>query len=246
MTMLAPPRIATENLPVLGPHDLHVWHMDIDRPGSIAQAVGRDACLSDAEKLRLSALADPGARALARLARGGLRHLLGQYLGIAPAEVAFSTTTNGKPVLAGRGRAAGLEFNLSHSGRRVAIAVSSGAAVGIDIEKIRPSPRLIRVAHRFFATEEAASLAALSQEDRQTAFFQIWTLKEAFIKTTGRGLSQRLNSFAVAADPPARLLRCDDTPGAANWQYDCRQITASYICSVICADPLARPIHFNG
>lgn len=246
MTMLAPPRTATANHPVLGPHDLHVWHMNLDQPGIIARAIGGDACLSDAEKRRLSEVADPKARALARLARGGLRHLLGQYLGMAPAEVAFCTTANGKPVLAGRGCDAGLEFNLSHSGRRIAIAVSSGAVVGIDIEKIRPSPRLVRVAQRFFAAEEAASLAALSQKDRATAFFRLWTLKEAFIKTTGRGLSQRLNRFAFAAGPPARMLWCDDTPGAANWHYDCRQIADGYICSVISADPLARPFHFNG
>lgn len=244
MTLQAPsPTLAH---PDLGQQGLHVWHLDLDRPGPIARAVALDACLSAAELRRHTDLTDPGAKALALLARGGLRHVLGRYLGMAPADLQFGTIANGKPVLAGPARAAGLHFNLSHSGTRVAIAVSSAAAVGVDIEHIRPSSHLAKVARRFFAQEEAASLAVLSGQDLTTAFFRIWTLKEAFIKMTGRGLAQPLHNFAVSAGPPARLLRCTDTPEAANWHYDCRPIAESYICSVVCAQGLARAAHFNG
>jgi len=34
-------------------------------------------------------------------------------------------------------------------------------------------------------------------DDRQTLFFQIWTLKEAFIKYSGEGLGIPLSSFTV-------------------------------------------------
>ncbi len=57
--------------------------------------------------------------------------------------------------------------------------------VGADIEKIKPYTDA--VARRIMSCEEWKFY--LSAKDRQEAFFGIWTLKEAFLKYNGAGLS---------------------------------------------------------
>lgn len=79
----------------------------------------------------------------------------------------------------------GQEFNLSHAGD-YAVLITGDAAVGVDIERIRPLDGM-RIARRFFHPDEYAYL--LSQPAPHTAFFTIWTLKESYVKALGRGFS---------------------------------------------------------
>jgi phosphopantetheinyl transferase len=57
--------------------------------------------------------------------------------------------------------------------------------------------RLVKIAKRFFAPEEAEMLLP----DPTGAFFPIWTKKEAYVKWTGRGLAEGLSSFSVFGLP---------------------------------------------
>lgn len=86
-------------------------------------------------------------------------------------------------------------YNLSHSGTQVLCAVSP-TEVGCDVETLGEYTELL--AKRFFHPEEYAALCALSSADAQAEmFYRLWTLKESFIKATGRGLSLPLNEFSV-------------------------------------------------
>ena len=97
----------------------------------------------------------------------------------------------GKPYLPG----GELFFNLSHAGEWVVCAVSA-SELGCDIERIGHGD--INVAKRFFTAEEYADIASKpSPEERAALFCRYWTLKESFLKATGRGLSLPLNSFSV-------------------------------------------------
>lgn len=80
--------------------------------------------------------------------------------------------------------------NLSHSHGMAGIVLSDERA-GIDIEQIRQSD--IKVAERFFCPDECRFV----YENGDTGFFRIWTLKEAFMKATGKGLALGLESFCV-------------------------------------------------
>lgn len=101
-------------------------------------------------------------------------------------EDSLKYSENGKPL------ADNLFFNISHAGDYV-VGVSSDREVGCDIEKIVDAP--LEVADRFFHLKEAEYIK--SAEDKNRAFFTLWTLKESYMKMTGRGMSLPLDSFEV-------------------------------------------------
>ncbi len=83
-------------------------------------------------------------------------------------------------------------FNVSHAGDYV-VGVSSDCEVGCDIEKIRKSP--MEIARRYFQMAESAYIQAAN--DRDKAFFTLWTLKESYMKMTGKGMGLPLDSFEI-------------------------------------------------
>ncbi len=105
---------------------------------------------------------------------------------------------HGKPRLAG-GRP--LKFNLSHSGNRIAVALSWEAEIGIDIERVRPeiSRDIESMAAHAFHPEIGRRLAALPPPRRRAAFYRQWTKQEAILKARGTGFSPAVLSSAPSA-----------------------------------------------
>lgn len=85
-------------------------------------------------------------------------------------------------------------FNISHSGEWVVLAVDN-VPIGIDIQEITNID--LKIAKRFFSSEESEYIYSLDEKSRVDAFFKLWSLKEAYVKADGRGLSLPLNSFTV-------------------------------------------------
>ncbi len=114
-----------------------------------------------------------------------------------------------------------LHFNVSHTDGLVALAVTRGHRLGVDVERVT---RLVTdgIAERHFAAAEVRALRALPDDDQATAFFEYWTLKEAYIKARGMGLALPLDGFAFGLRPPlpptiAFAPGFDDVPG--RWQF---------------------------
>ena len=106
----------------------------------------------------------------------------------------FATNAYGKPYLP---NAKNIKFNLSHSEDWVVCAVDENQ-IGIDIEK--ENSINLQIAHQFFTKEECDYIFSL-KDDQLSRFFEIWTLKESYIKAVGQGLSIPLNSFSIIMDP---------------------------------------------
>jgi 4'-phosphopantetheinyl transferase len=147
--------------------------------------------------------------------RVALRGILAGCLGVAPREIAFRAAPYGKPRLDPERHGSALRFNVSHSGDLALVAVSSEAEVGVDIELRRPRPDLEALVARYFSPCERVAIAALPPARRLEAFFDYWTLKEAYLKACGDGLNRRLDAFDVLLDPdlPPRLVDVRDRPG---------------------------------
>ncbi|MBQ9873174.1 MAG: 4'-phosphopantetheinyl transferase superfamily protein [Thermoguttaceae bacterium] len=100
---------------------------------------------------------------------------------------------SGKPYLEN-----GPEFNLSHSGSFVALAVAS-KPIGCDVQvREKISPELI--AKRFFAPSETALIFDAEPLERERIFYRIWTLKESFVKALGARFAESAKKFSIALD----------------------------------------------
>jgi 4'-phosphopantetheinyl transferase len=84
------------------------------------------------------------------------------------------------------------QFNVSHSGWWV-VAAFDESPIGIDIEQIIPID--LTVASRFFTAEEVKQLENQPATQRLAYFYELWTLKESYLKANGKGLSVPLDSF---------------------------------------------------
>jgi 4'-phosphopantetheinyl transferase len=136
------------------------------------------------------------------------KHVVGERLGIAPGDVRFDascadcTEQHGRPRVPG----APVALSITHSGDRVAVAVTSGPAVGLDVEGDRVDVTAGLIDQALNSAERAA-LLTLPQESRAAAFVTYWTRKEAALKATGEGLRVDLRALTFApANEPAQLL----------------------------------------
>lgn len=194
-----------------------VWTVTEPGPAAAIQVWSVDLALSEARLARCAAWLSPDEAARAdRFLRSedrnryvashaALRLILSRALGTAAAAVAFSAGAAGKPELAGP-HAGILHFNLSHSGTRALVGLARIAAIGVDVEAIRPIPDALRIARAHFSASEAAALAALPLDAVGPAFTGLWTRKEAVVKALGAGLSLRLDRFTLTLPPEAPRL----------------------------------------
>lgn len=126
-----------------------------------------------------------------------IRSLICKEFSIKYDQVAFTVNKFGKPALKHQNDC---HFNISHSGQWVVGALDHGL-IGIDIEEITEID--LKIADRFFSPEECCQLKKLPLEYRSSFFFDLWTLKESYIKAVGKGLSLPLNSFTILNKPGA-------------------------------------------
>ncbi len=186
------------------PGDVRVWAAWLDMPGE--EMTGFWSSLSTPERERASRFTLERERARFVAARGLLRVLLGSCLGTEPHKIEFTYSAKGKPSLGGEFTRSGLQFNLAHSGGLSVFAVARQAAVGVDVEQIRPVPDLSALIERFLSARECAELKKLSGQEQTLSFFRLWTRKEAWLKATGEGITRSLASIEVLGAPGDREL----------------------------------------
>ena len=179
------------------PEDVHVWRTSLDLTvESVAELFDS---LSDKEKNRSDRMHFEKDRNRFIVSHGVLRSLLGTYLGQNPKDIRFGYTANNKPILATDPGQESLTFNMSHSGAIGLYAIGKSRKLGIDIEQIRHDVQLEQIANRFFSKGEIRSLRSFPEAKRLDRFFQYWTRKEAFIKSTGDGVSYPLETCDVSS-----------------------------------------------
>ena len=195
---------------------VHVWTVPLD----LTPTRFLNLSLSSDERDRAERFVFENDRRRFVTCRGLLRDLLARYLGADPAGLTFYYGPKGKPFLAAPFDRIDLRFNLAHSEDLAIFAFTRGAAVGVDVERVRDIPDMADLAERVFSAREKAAYGALPDNEKRTAFFRGWTRKEAFIKALGDGLSFPLDGFEVSPGPgsPARSISIDgDETEARRW-----------------------------
>jgi len=189
-----------------------LWLGRVTPVAAQAAAAGRD-WLSDTERARLDALSAPQRRAQFLAGRWGARQLMAAaHGGDALADWCLDALHDAPPRLE-RGLQA-LHIAISHSGDRVACAVSA-APVGLDLEAPRRPRDIAALSTGVCTATEQARLQALPVAQRAGHFYRVWTLKEAWLKRRGEGVSlARLAGLHTQAVPP-----CEAAEGRS-WQQD--------------------------
>lgn len=165
------------------------------------------------------------------ITRALVRTTLSRYAAVSPTDWRFIANEFGRPEVLDRpAGVADLRFNLSHTDGLIACAVTVGREVGVDVESIAREVTH-DVAGRFFAPREVADLHSLPADDQPRAFFDYWTLKEAYIKARGMGLALPLADFAFCLRP-ALLPTISFEPAMeddpATWQFFQSSPTATH------------------
>lgn len=201
----------------LKPKEVHVWTAWL-KSNSLAEQFR--SILSKDENARADRFYFQRDRDHFILARGFLRIILSHYLDLLPSQVHFSYGVYGKPFLRQDCNNQNLHFNVSHSGDLAMFAFVRGLEIGVDVEQMRQAPVEDEVAERFFSESEVRAFRSVPQRERQIAFFNCWTRKEAYIKAKGAGLSIKLDEFSVSlipGDPPV-LLQTSFDPDPSIWR----------------------------
>jgi 4'-phosphopantetheinyl transferase len=212
--------------------EVHVWRIELEQPDDFLEKSRATLELDELERAARFHFEKHRRRFIA--GRGFLREILSRYLETKPGALKFLYGPYGKPALAGEHERSSVRFNMSHSHNAALLALTEAKQIGVDVEHIRADFATEDIARRFFSCVEVDSFNALPGEEQAAAFFRCWTRKEAFIKATGKGLSQSLDSFDVTLAPalPAALVRVEDDD-ASRWSMSDIDVGTDYAAALV-------------
>jgi 4'-phosphopantetheinyl transferase len=139
-----------------------------------------------------------------------------------------------------------LDFNISHSTGIVVLAVANALTVGVDVEPLDRDLNISELLHgKIFGSEERQWIL---QRDGRSRFLRLWTLKEAWAKARGYGLSDRMCDahFEVSDEgsirfqfPPDRY----ESPTA--WLFDQKVIDQRFVLALAARSVSGTAIFFK-
>jgi 4'-phosphopantetheinyl transferase len=198
---------------------LHLWYAD---PEDLTEAVAQ-ACaplLSEDECAQWQTFRFDRHRREYLTTRALVRTALSHHHPLAPEAWRFQTNPYGKPTV---DPDCGLRFNLSNSPGLVVCLIAQRAEVGVDAEPIERAEKVAELASEVLSPLELVQLETLRGPERLDRILSLWTLKEAYIKARGMGLSLPLSkvSFLFGGIEGIRLEldpRLGAEPGS-RWQF---------------------------
>jgi 4'-phosphopantetheinyl transferase len=223
--------------PQLHTNDVQAWAVPLDVSQQAYESLL--GLLASDERRRASEFRFDDPRRRYVVARGALRRLLGNYLQVDPADVGLTTDGNQKPHLAVKHAAAGLHFNVSHSGDLAVIGYALGCEVGIDVEELREVCHLEQIARRFFHPSETSAVLSTPASDRSLAFLRCWTGKESLLKALGTGIVGNLADFQIPVDGNWQgWIDCSAGPDGHGSRCWLEQLTPCdhYVAAIACVE----------
>jgi 4'-phosphopantetheinyl transferase len=190
--------------------------------------------LEPSELARAAALRAVPDREACLASRILLRRTLSEFSRRAPATWRFAVNAHGRPELAPGQHEPPIRFSLSRCQSLVACAVVQHFDLGIDVMHVDEPVDRGAIAGSFFAASEREQMERLPESQRRECFASLWTLKEAYAKARGLGLSLDLQSFAFALGDggisPILVTAPDDR--SADWQLAVLRPTFRHVLAV--------------
>jgi 4'-phosphopantetheinyl transferase len=215
-----------------------VWLVAPDAIGA-DRLRGYEALMDAKERERWQRFRMPKSRLIHLVARALVRTTLSLYADVAPAHWRFETNDYGRPYIAAPEIGRDLRFNLSHTDGLIVVAIAEGCEIGIDVERLDRELDTAQLAPTVFEASEMSAFRSAPEHQRRDLFFAFWTLKEAYIKARGMGVSLPLDGFAFDLAPPHSRIgfnhRCPDDP--SRWQFRRFEAAPEHVIAVAVEAP---------
>jgi len=216
--------------------EAQVWFVRTARVAD-AEVAAAQELLSTDEVRRQQRLRTETLRRDFAIKRALVRLVLSRHVAVDPRAWTFGTIDNGRPCIASPA-AGDLDISISDTNGLVAVLTTRGVRSAIDVEHLERSIAVDGIAARFFSAEERDAYFMLDESRRRRRFFELWTAKEAYVKTLGAGLAEGFRGFTIQVDP----LRVGD-----GWYLEPINLGESYAATVAVRGEARRiAIHETG
>jgi 4'-phosphopantetheinyl transferase len=208
-------------------NDVHVWKFPAI-PTHLSLLTGPEKIVANQFRFEM----DKNRFAVGRQA---LRYLLSKYLTVRPLDVSFDHSNRKKPVVSNP--FSDIHFNVSHSGEWVMIGMARNE-LGIDLEKINPEFEFDNLLEEHFSEAEQSFISRAA--NAPSAFYYLWTRKEALTKAWGTGLQENLKEVSVLDE----YLPAD--PQQKSWKLESFHFSDSYHSAIAYLQDPENIIYFEG
>jgi len=218
-------------------HETHIWHI---APESICDPEVLQHCrdmLEPEEREKLARFIRPVDGHHYLVAHALVRSVLSFYADIAPADWRFTHGKRGRPEIH-PDLGSRLRFNLTHTRGLAACVVTLDVDCGIDAELLHERNNPLGVAQRMFSSRELMALGQREGEDFLTYFYRHWTLREAYVKARGIGISFPTHQLCFEVNGEKVSVEFDDTVDDCekNWHFQLIRPNASHIVALALRD----------
>lgn len=214
----------------INPNEIHLWLCESEKITEPLVLNHYQQLLSPEEQTKQKRYRFEKHQLQYLVTRAMIRTLLSHYMPETKAEEwCFEHNEWGRPKLKNEQNPNRLNFNLSHTDGLICCAVTQDHEIGVDVENLLRGGETIKIANRYFSPNEYEALIALPADKQQSRFFDLWTLKESYIKACGMGLAIPLSDFSFtipAENSHDGILinfvesRADDPKAWRFWSYN--------------------------
>jgi len=215
-------------------HESHVWYASPESVRDSNTLARFIAMLSSEELQRYERFLFPKDSHTYLVSHALVRRVLSKYADIAPQDWRFMNTQHGRPEIANPGIPS-IRFNLTHTAGLAACVITLDQECGIDAEKITKRHSPLDVARKMFSAAEYKHLKTLNGREQLKYFFSRWTLREAYVKAKGIGISfpTRKLTFSVENDDSISVsFHPDIADKNENWKFDLLRPTKQHITAI--------------
>lgn len=208
--------------------DIHIWILPSDSTKDLEKDIEK---LSPAELERSGKFVQKTDRLHYLIGHACLRRILGAYLDLPAESLVFEKGEHGKPFLSSGTPGLPIHFNLSHSRKQIAL-IFGNSPVGIDIQALKSSENIPALVKRYFHPDEFSLFSGLEKEKQEELFYRYWSIREAFLKGLGTGLTLSPSSFFVCPESESSFRITKGTKNYSDWTIHSVPAPNGYVCSL--------------
>ena len=203
-----------------------------------------DKYLSGEEKLKMQRYVFQKDRDQYLLTRTLARKVLSKVTGLHFSDLTFEKNQYGKPHL--KGYETKIAFSISHTQGVIGFALSNDIThLGIDVENTNRAVDL-DVRHEIFIDEELENYSLLPEKFHKNRFFELWTLKESYMKALGKGFSLPPKSFGFVERKNQFIFQentSESKPG--EYRFQLVEVDSTHYMAICMPDKIIKTVYYK-